>query len=96
MVEQLVEYQGISTDKHSGLTCRALTDCGSAGLHHPSECVRKVAERILLTVYKINPKLVRKQLPPDDDVTRRNLLYRQIFNEFDSIDFQKNSNIYYN
>lgn len=86
MLEQLVLSQGISTDKHSGLTCRALSDCGCSGIHHPAEPVRKVAERVLLLVYNVNPRLVRKQLPPDDDITRRNLLYRQLFTEFDKLD----------
>lgn len=78
--------QGISADKQSGLTCRALSECGCSGIHHATELVRKVAERILLLVYKVNPRIVRKQLPPDDDITRRNLLYRQLFAEFDKID----------
>ncbi|KAH8249202.1 hypothetical protein KR032_007184 [Drosophila birchii] len=89
MLEQLVHTQGISTDKHSGLTCRALSECGCSGIHHPAEPVRKVAERILLLVYKVNPRLVRKQLPPDDDITRRNLLYRQLFTEFDKLDLDR-------
>ncbi|TMW54427.1 hypothetical protein DOY81_000419 [Sarcophaga bullata] len=89
MLEQLVLSQGISTDKHSGLTCRALSECGCSGIHHPAEPVRKVAERILLLVYKVNPRLVRKQLPPDDDITRRNLLYRQLFTEFDKLDLER-------
>lgn len=89
MLEQLVLSQGISTDKQSGLTCRALSECGCSGIHHPAEPVRKVAERVLLLVYKVNPRLVRKQLPPDDDITRRNLLYRQLFTEFDKIDMQR-------
>lgn len=72
----------------SGLTCRTLSEFGVSGLHHPAEAVRKVAERILVLVYKVNPRLVRKQLPPDDDITRRNLLYRQLFHEFDKIDLQ--------
>lgn len=86
MLEQLVLSQGISTDKQSGLTCRALSECGCSGIHHATELVRKVAERILILVYKVNPRIVRKQLPPDDDITRRNLLYRQLFAEFDKID----------
>ncbi|CAD7086006.1 unnamed protein product [Hermetia illucens] len=89
MLEQLVLSQGISTDKQSGLTCRALSECGCSGIHHPAEPVRKVAERVLLLVYKLNPRLVRKQLPPDDDITRRNLLYRQLFTEFDKLDMQR-------
>lgn len=89
MLEQIVLSQGISTDKQSGLTCRILSECGCSGIQHPSESVRKVAERVLILVYKINPRLIRKQLPPDDDITRRNLLYRQLFTEFDKIDTQK-------
>ncbi|XP_008195174.2 centrosomal protein of 104 kDa [Tribolium castaneum] len=89
MVEQLIINHGISTDKQSGLTCRTLSEFGSSGLHHPAEAVRKVSERILVLVYKVNPRLVRKQLPPDDDITRRNLLYRQLFHEFDKIDLQR-------
>lgn len=73
----------------SGLTCRTLSELGSSGLHHPAEAVRKVSERILVLVYKVNPRLVRKQLPPDDDITRRNLLYRQLFHEFDLTDLQR-------
>ncbi|KAJ9597964.1 hypothetical protein L9F63_011165, partial [Diploptera punctata] len=93
MVEQLVLSQGISTEKQSGLTCRVLSEFGSSGLHHPAEAVRKVAERILTLVYRVNPRLVRKQLPPDDDITRRNLLYRQLFHEFDRIDIQRKKEI---
>ncbi|XP_018562856.1 centrosomal protein of 104 kDa [Anoplophora glabripennis] len=93
MVEQLIINHGISTDKQSGLTCRTLAEFGSSGLHHPAEAVRKVSERILVLVYKVNPRLVRKQLPPDDDITRRNLLYRQLFHEFDKIDLQRKKEI---
>ncbi|XP_038111335.1 centrosomal protein of 104 kDa isoform X1 [Culex quinquefasciatus] len=89
MLEQLVLSQGISSDKQSGLACRTLSEAGCSGIHHPAESVRKVAERVLLLVYKVNPRLVRKQLPPDDDITRRNLLYRQLFTEFDKIDLQR-------
>lgn len=90
MLEQLVLSQGINQEKQSGMTCRILSECGCSGINHPHEGVRKVSERILLAVYKINPRLIRKQLPPDDEITRRNLLYRQLFNEFDKIDLQVN------
>jgi len=76
------------TGHFSGLTCRTLAEFGATGLHHPAEAVRKVSEKVLLQVYKVNPRIVRKQLPPDDDVTRRNLLYRQLFHEFDLMDIQ--------
>lgn len=68
------------------MTCRVLSELGVSGLHHPAEAVRKVAERILVQVYKVNPRIVRKQLPPDDDITRRNLLYRHLMQEFDKVD----------
>lgn len=89
MLEQLILGQGISTDKQSGMTCRTLSECGCSGIHHPAEPVRKVAERVLLLVYRVNPRLVRKQLPPDDEITRRNLLYRQLFTEFDKLDRER-------
>lgn len=72
------------------MTCRTLAEFGVSGLHHPAEVVRKVAERILLLVYKVNPRIVRKQLPPDDDITRRNLLYRHLYQQFDKIDLEVN------
>jgi centrosomal protein CEP104 len=86
MLEQIVLSQGINNEKQSGMTCRILSECGISGISHPHENVRKVSERILIAVYKINPRLIRKQLPPDDEITRRNLLYRQLFTEFDKID----------
>uniref|UniRef100_A0A1B6L5S4 UVR domain-containing protein n=1 Tax=Graphocephala atropunctata TaxID=36148 RepID=A0A1B6L5S4_9HEMI len=89
MVEQLILNRGISTDKQSGMTCRVLSELGVSGLHHPAEAVRKVAERILIHVYKVNSRIVRKQLPPDDDITRRNLLYRHLMQEFDKVDLER-------
>jgi centrosomal protein CEP104 len=91
ILEQLVLSQGINQEKPSGMSCRVLSECGCSGINHPHESVRKVAERILLAVYKVNPRLIRKQLPPDDEITRRNLLYRQLFTEFDKIDMQVRS-----
>lgn len=89
MLEQLVLTLGISAEKQSGLTCRILAEAGISGINHPTEGVRKIAERVLLLVYRVNRRLVRKLVPPDDDVTRRNLMYRQLFHEFDKIDLEK-------
>ncbi|XP_065353276.1 centrosomal protein of 104 kDa isoform X4 [Cloeon dipterum] len=93
MVEQLILKIGISSNKQSGMTCRSLTEFGSSGLHHPSEPVRKVAERVLILVYHVNPRIVRKALPPDDELTRRNLLYRHLFAEFERIDITRKQEI---
>lgn len=70
------------------MTCRTLCEFGMSAIHHPTEAVRKAAERILLHVYKVNPRFVRKQLPPDDEITRRNILYRQLMQEFERIDLE--------
>ncbi|XP_047520581.1 centrosomal protein of 104 kDa [Pieris napi] len=89
MLEQLILSHGISTDKNSGLTVRRLAECGAAGAQHAAGSVRAAAERILLAAYTRSPRVVRAQLPPDDAVTRRNLIYRHLFQQFDRIDMQK-------
>ncbi|XP_060807331.1 centrosomal protein of 104 kDa [Amyelois transitella] len=89
MLEQLILSHGISTDKNSGLTVRRLAECGAAGAQHAAGAVRAAAERILLAAYARSPRVVRAQLPPDDAVTRRNLIYRHLFQQFDRIDMQK-------
>lgn len=70
------------------MTSRILAELGLSGLNHPAEAVRKMAEKILVLVYRFNPRLVRRQLPPDDDVTRRNILYRHLMQEFDRVDIE--------
>lgn len=72
-----------------GLTVRRLAECGAAGAQHAAGSVRAAAERILLAAYARSPRVVRAQLPPDDAVTRRNLIYRHLFQQFDRIDMQK-------
>ncbi|XP_068625323.1 centrosomal protein of 104 kDa [Battus philenor] len=89
ILEQLILSHGISTDKNSGLTVRRLAECGAAGAQHAAGSVRAAAERILLAAYNRSPRVVRAQLPPDDAVTRRNLIYRHLFQQFDRIDMQK-------
>ncbi|CAG9792779.1 unnamed protein product [Diatraea saccharalis] len=89
MLEQLVLTHGISNEKNSGLTVRRLAECGASGAQHAAGSVRAAAERILLAAYGRSPRVVRAQLPPDDAVTRRNLIYRHLFQQFDRIDMQK-------
>ncbi|GBP20835.1 Centrosomal protein of 104 kDa [Eumeta japonica] len=89
MLEQLILSHGISTDKNSGLTVRRLAECGAAGTQHAAGAVRAAAERILVAAYHRSPRVVRAQLPPDDAVTRRNLIYRHLFQQFDRIDMEK-------
>ena len=41
---------------------------------------------IIIDLYKDEGAAVKAYLPPDDDISRRNVLYKQIFEAFDRID----------
>lgn len=71
---------------------RAVAELGAGGITHGQGGVRRAAERLLLAAYERAPRLVRGQLPPDDPVTRRNLLYRHLFEGFDRIDKRVSDN----
>ncbi|CAL8070597.1 unnamed protein product [Orchesella dallaii] len=86
MVEELLTNYGLSAEKHSGLTARDFVEFGVSALNQPSESVRRVAERIIISLYHTHPKLVRQNLPLEEDVSPKNVQYRQLFQQFDKID----------
>ena len=53
--------------------------------HHAKE-VRDIATRIILEAYQWRGDAVRPFLPDDTENTRKNVLYKQIFEGFDRID----------
>ena len=55
-------------------------------LQHTAGEVRERAERIIVELYKDRGAPVKNYLPPDDDKTRKNVLYKQLFEAFDRID----------
>ena len=55
-------------------------------LQHHSGPVRTATEALIIKLYKQHRAPVKNYLPPDDDKTRRNTLYRQLFEAFDQID----------
>lgn len=55
-------------------------------LQHHSGPVRTATEAFIIKLYRQNGSPVRNFLPTDDDKTRRNTLYRQLFEAFDQID----------
>nr|XP_018668059.1 centrosomal protein of 104 kDa isoform X1 [Ciona intestinalis] len=57
----------------------------SQALSHSSGSVRDAATRIIFLLYKIAGNAVKAYLPPDDNTTRKNPLYRNIFDGFDRI-----------
>lgn len=57
-----------------------------SALEHRVYEVRETAVRIILDMYRQHPALTLEHLPPDDSATRRNLLYKAIFEGFAKID----------
>ncbi|XP_013412883.1 centrosomal protein of 104 kDa isoform X2 [Lingula anatina] len=83
IVEQLYRDLGL---ENNGLTVDNLMKFCVAALQHNNGEIRHVAERIIIDLYKTVGAPVKDFLPPDDDKTRKNTLYRQIFEAFDKID----------
>ena len=59
--------------------------CTNAIQHNSGE-VRDKAERIIISLYKQNGAPVKGYLPPDIEKTRKNVLYKKLFETFDRID----------
>ncbi|CAG7733102.1 unnamed protein product, partial [Allacma fusca] len=89
MVEELLGKYGLSADKTSGMTARDYVEFSVSALNQPSDGVRRVAERIIIVLYHTHPKLVRQYLPLEEDVSPKNIQYRQIFQQFDKIDKER-------
>ena len=68
------------------MTPRDYVEFSVSALNQPSDGVRRVAERIIVALYHTHPKLVRQYLPLEEDVSPKNVQYRQIFQQFDKID----------
>ncbi|XP_006811920.1 centrosomal protein of 104 kDa-like [Saccoglossus kowalevskii] len=84
IVEKLLNQLGL--EKNSGLTVdNVMKFCVNALDHNAGE-VRDGAVRIIFDLYRMRGDEVREHLPPDEPSTRKNTLYRQIFEGFDRID----------
>ena len=57
-----------------------------SGLQHPSGPVRESSERIIVGLYRDKGRDVRRYLPPGDSSTRKNMIYRHLFETFERID----------
>uniref|UniRef100_H2Z821 Centrosomal protein of 104 kDa n=1 Tax=Ciona savignyi TaxID=51511 RepID=H2Z821_CIOSA len=68
-----------------GLTVETGMKFASQALSHSSGSIRDAATRIIFQLYKIAGNAVKSYLPPDDNSTRKNPLYRNIFDGFDRI-----------
>lgn len=70
----------------SGFTVDNVMKFAVSALEHRVYEVRETAVRIILDMYRQHPALTLEHLPPDDSATRRNLLYKAIFEGFAKID----------
>ncbi|XP_071110033.1 centrosomal protein of 104 kDa-like isoform X1 [Haliotis cracherodii] len=83
IVETLYKELGLST---SGLNVDNLMPFCVEALNHNAGEVREVSERIIKNLYREVGAPVKDFLPPDDEKTRKNTLWRQLFEYFDKVD----------
>ncbi|CAO2590180.1 Centrosomal protein of 104 kDa [Lemmus lemmus] len=72
--------------ENSGFTVDSVMKFALSALEHKVYEVRETAVRIILDMYRQHPALTLEHLPPEDSSTRRNLLYKAIFEGIAKID----------
>lgn len=72
--------------RDNGLNVDNICKFCSYALEHNSGEVRELASKIIIQLYKDNRQIVRKYLPVDDEISRRNKKYKQLYEAFDKID----------
>ncbi|XP_039330125.1 centrosomal protein of 104 kDa isoform X2 [Saimiri boliviensis] len=70
----------------SGFTVDNVMKFSVSALEHRVYEVRETAVRIILDMYRQHQASILEYLPPDDSNTRRNILYKTIFDGFAKID----------
>ncbi|XP_060115252.1 centrosomal protein of 104 kDa isoform X2 [Heteronotia binoei] len=83
LVERLLRDLG--TD-NTGFTVDNVMRFATATLEHRVYEVRETAIRIILDMYRQHQAIVLDYLPPDDANTRKNVLYKTLFDGFAKID----------
>ncbi|XP_066546753.1 centrosomal protein of 104 kDa [Amia ocellicauda] len=83
LLEKLLEDLG--TDG-SGFTLDNVMQFATGALEHSASEVRETAARIIQILYRQHKSAVLEYLPPDDANTRKNILYKNIFEGFAKID----------
>ncbi|MGH0177796.1 UNVERIFIED_CONTAM: hypothetical protein FKN15_075896 [Acipenser sinensis] len=83
LLERLLKDLG--TD-NSGFTVDNVMQFAMGALEHSASEVRDTAVRIIQVMYRKNKSAVLEYLPPDDANTRRNILYKNMFDGFAKID----------
>nr|XP_015192656.1 PREDICTED: centrosomal protein of 104 kDa isoform X3 [Lepisosteus oculatus] len=83
LLEKLLKELG--TDG-SGFTINNVMRFAIGALEHSTSEVRETASRIIQDMYRQHKSAITDYLPPDDASTRRNVLYKNIFDGFAKID----------
>nr|XP_033777719.1 centrosomal protein of 104 kDa isoform X2 [Geotrypetes seraphini] len=83
LVEHMVKELGTV---NSGFTVDNVMRFATRALEHSAFEVREAAVRIILDMYKQNQHSILEYLPPDDVTTRKNVLYKSLFDGFAKID----------
>ncbi|XP_042336407.1 centrosomal protein of 104 kDa [Sceloporus undulatus] len=83
LVERLLKDLG--TD-NTGFTIDNVMRFATGGLEHRVYEVRETALRVILDMYRQHRAIILDYLPPDDANTRKNVLYKTLFDGFAKID----------
>ncbi|XP_056117070.1 centrosomal protein of 104 kDa isoform X1 [Rhinichthys klamathensis goyatoka] len=83
LLEKLLEQLGT---KNSGFTLDNVMRFLSGGLEHSAASVRELSVRVVQDMYRRHGKAVLNYLPPDDTSTRKNVLYKNLFDSFTKLD----------
>ncbi|XP_052460383.1 centrosomal protein of 104 kDa isoform X1 [Carassius gibelio] len=83
LLEKLLEQLGT---KDSGFTLDNVMRFLAGGLEHSAAPVRELSVRVVLAMYGLQGKAVLNYLPPDDNSTRKNVLYKNLFDSLAKLD----------
>ncbi|KAM4737968.1 centrosomal protein of 104 kDa isoform 1-T3 [Anableps anableps] len=83
LLEILLVELGID---NSGFTLENVITFCTAALEHSAKEVRELAVRIILSLYEQHRGAVLSYLPPNDAASRKNFLYKTLFDGFGKID----------
>ncbi|XP_035512002.1 centrosomal protein of 104 kDa isoform X1 [Morone saxatilis] len=83
LLEKLLAELGT---ENSGFTLDNVMRFCAAALEHSASAVRELAVRIILSMYQLHRAAVLSYLPPNDATTRKNFLYKTLFDGFAKID----------
>ncbi|RXN34496.1 centrosomal protein of 104 kDa-like [Labeo rohita] len=83
LLEKLLEQLGT---KDSGFTLDNVMRFLAGGLEHSAASVRELSVRVVQAMYRLHGKAVLNYLPRDDTSTRRNVLYKNLFDSLTQLD----------